>query len=168
MGLFSLPEQTKIVDATAGPVTSNGGVTADYVSVKNAGRLYIVCNLTQAVGHATVLQPRRATAVDGTGVVDIGVSCRIWANEDTATSDTLVAKTAATSYTVGAGATKMLVIFEIDVQKLGFTSASPGVGYDVVGLTFSDSSQATNFVCANYFLTDIRYQQATPPAAITD
>jgi len=161
MALFSLPEQTKIVDATAGPVTTNGGVTADYVSVKNAGRLYIVCNLTQAVGHATALTPKRAQAVAGTGVTGLGTAVRIWSNEDTATSDTLVAQTAATSYTVGTGVKKMQVIFEIDLHALGNT-------YDVVGLAVADSSQATNFVCANYFLTDIRYQQATPPAAITD
>ena len=161
MSLFSLPEQTKIVDATAGPVTSNGGVTADYVSVKNAGRLYIVANLTQAVGHATVLAPQRATAVAGTGVVAIATAVRIWANEDTAASDTLVAQTAAVSYTVSADIKKKMVVFEIDLHALGNT-------YDVIGLTFSDSSQATNFVCANYYLTDIKYQGATPPAAITD
>ena len=77
MALFSLPEQTKIVDATAGPVTTNGGVTADYVSVKNAGRLYIVCNLTQAVSHATALTPKRATAVAGTGVAALGTAAKI-------------------------------------------------------------------------------------------
>ena len=158
--LFSLPEQTKLVDATAGPVTTNGGVTADYVSVKNAGRAYIVVNLTQAAGHATVLTPQRATAVAGTGATGLGTAVRIWANEDTAASDTLVAQTAATSYTVTNDIKKKMVVFEIDLQKLGNT-------YDVIGLTVSDSSQATNFVCANYVLTDLRYQQATPPAAIT-
>lgn len=158
---FSLPEQTKIVDALAGCVTSNGGVTADYVSVKNAGRVYVVCNLAQLVGHATVLTPKRATAVDGTAVTGLGTAVRIWANEDTGASDTLVAQTAATSYTVSADVKKKQVVFEIDLQALGNI-------YDVVGFTVSDSSQATNFVSANYFLTDLRFQQATPPSAITD
>ena len=180
MGLLSLPEMTKIVDATAGPVTTNGGVTADYVSIKNCARLYIVVNLTQAVGHATLLTPRRATAVDGSGVVVLGTNIRIWANEDTAASDTLVSQTAALNFTVANDIKKKMVVFEIDVMALGFTSASPGVGlalmtrcrgsvaYDVVNLLVADSSQATNFISANYFLTDLRFQQATPPAAITD
>ena len=168
MGLLSLPEQTKIVDATAGPVTSNGAVTADYVSVKNCARLYIVINLTQAVAHATLLTPQRATAVAGTGVVVLATNVRIWANEDTAASDTLVSQTAALNYTVTNDIKKKMVVFEIDVAALGFTSASPGVPYDVVNLLVADSSQATNFISANYFLTDLRFQQATPPAAITD
>lgn len=168
MGLLSLPEMTQIVDATAGPVTTNGGVTADYVSIKNRARLYIVVNLTQAVGHATLLTPRRATAVDGTGVVVLATNVRIWANEDTAASDTLVSQTAALNFTVANDIKKKMVVFEIDVMALGFTSASPGIVYDVVNLLVADSSQATNFISANYFLTDLRFQQATPPAAITD
>ena len=161
MALFSIPEMTKLVAATAGPVTSNGGVTADYVSIKNAGRLYIVVSLDQAVGHAIVLTPKRATAVDGTGVVNLGTAVRIWANEATGTSDTLVSQTAATSYTVSNDIKAKQVVFEIDLHALGNT-------FDVVGLVVADSSQATNFVSALYILTDIRYQQATPPAAITD
>jgi len=35
-----------------------------------------------------------------------------------------------------------------------------------LGCTISDSSQATNFVSAQYFL-EMRYPQATPPAAIS-
>lgn len=156
---MNLPETFKIVDASAGPVTTNGGVTFDYVSLKNCHKAWIVLQFTQAVAHATVVQPKRATAVDGTGVANIAHSAPIWANEDTATSDTFVAQTAGTSYTLTADIKKKQVIVEIDPAAIG--------DYDVLGCTVSDSSQATNFVSAQYILWT-RYPQATPPAAITD
>ena len=155
----NLPELFKIVDATAGAVTTNGGVTCDYVSLKNAIEAYIVLQFTQAQAHATVIQPKMATDVSGTGVASITASQMIWSNLDTATSDTFVARTAATSYTLTSVQKKMQVIIRIDPASFG--------SYDVLGCTISDSSQATNFVAAQYFILE-RYQQATPPAAITD
>jgi hypothetical protein len=155
-----LPQQFKIVDATAGPVTTNGGVTADYVSLKNAVKAWIVLQFTQAVGHATSIQPKKATAVAGTGVTNVVAVQRIWANEDTAASDTLVAKTAAAVYAVAADIKKKQVIIEIDPVSLGDT-------YDVIGFTVSDSSQITNFVAGQYIL-QTKYGADTPPAAITD
>lgn len=159
----TLAELFKIIDATAGPVTTNGGVTGDYVTLKGAHRAWIVVQLTQAAGHATVLSPKQASAVAGTGVKAISNACRIWANEDTAASDTLVEQTAATTYTVTNDVKKKLVIFEIDPED----ALDIANGFDVLGLTASDSSQATNFISATYWLAN-RYSQATPPAAITD
>lgn len=158
-----IPEEFKIVDATAGPVTTNGGVTSDYVSLKNVKYAWIVLQFTQAVGHATVIQPQVATAVAPTGAASITFSADIWQNADTATSDTLVKATSATSLTLAADAKKKQVIIGIDpaaCQKMGAT-------YDVIGFTVSDSSQATNFVSGQFFL-EMKYAQGTPPAAITD
>jgi len=163
MAQVFLPEQFKIVDATAGPVTTNGGVTSDYVSLKNVQRAWIVLQFTQAVGHATTVQPRVATAVAGTGVTNITFSTRIWSNEATATSDTLVRQTDATSYSLTADIAKKQVIIEIDPSEV----VAQGATYDVINFTVSDSSQATNFVAGQFFLK-MRYPQATPPAAITD
>lgn len=157
----TLPEHFKIVDATAGPVTTNGGVTGDYVTLKNAHKAYIVVQLTQAVGHATVLSPKQASAVAGTGVKAVSAG-RIWANEDTAASDTLVEQAAAATYTVTNDVKKKLVIFEIDPDDFDIAN-----GFDVLGFAASDSSQATNFISATYWLAN-RYLQATPPAAISD
>ena len=160
---FSLAQNFKIVDATAGPVTTNGGVTSDYVSLKNCHKAWIVLQFTQAVAHATVIQPQVATAVAPTGATSITFSAPIWANEDTATTDTFVAKTAATSYTLTADVKKKQVIIEIDpaaCQAMGAT-------YDVIGFTIATSGQATNFVAGQFVLAP-RYEQATPLAAITD
>jgi len=156
----SLPEHFKIVDATAGPVTTNGGVTSDYVSLKGCKRAWIELQFTQAVGHATVIQPQKATAVAPTGAASITAAARIWSNLTTAVTDTLVKRTSATSYTLNADVAKKHVLIEIDPAE--FTG-----DYDVLGFTISDSSQATNFVCGTFKL-EMGYSQATPPAAITD
>lgn len=60
-----------------------------------------------------------------------------------------------------AGTTHQQIIVEIDPDEFATD------GYDVLGATISDSSQATNFVNAVYVLAT-RYPQANPPAAITD
>lgn len=160
--VMTLPQCFKIVDASAGCVTTNGGVTCDYVSLKNVKRAYILASFTQAVGHATTVQPKRATAVAPTGAVDIATAVRAWKNEDTAASDSLVVATAATSHSVANTVKKKQVLVEIDPDNGDFDES-----YDVLGCTISDSSQATNYVSVLYLL-EMKYVQATPPAAITD
>lgn len=159
---LNLPQQCKIVDAVAGCVTTNGGVTSDYVSLKNVHKAWIVVQMTQAVGHATVIAVRQATAVAGTGVKAITVSVPIWENEDTAASDTLVKQTDAVSLTVTNDIKKKMVIFEVDPRTLDQANS-----FDCLNFTISDSSQATNFASGMFILLE-RYAQATPPAAITD
>jgi len=149
----------KLVNVSLGPVTTNGGVTSDVVSLKHAIRATFIVDLTQAVGHATVVSLRQATAVDGVTNA-AGPTSLIWANEDVAASDTLVSQTAAASYTVTANIKKKQIVIEVDPATLTD-------GYDCVYLTVSDSSQATNFVNANVLIRS-NFQQATPPAAITD
>lgn len=155
-----LPEQMKIVDATAGAVTTNGGVTGAYVSLKNAIYAWLVLQFTQAVSHATVITMKEATAVAGTAVQTVANAVQIWSNLATATNDTLVKRTSATGYTLGTGAYKGLVVIGID-------PAAVSQGFDVVGFTLSDSSQATNFVAGAWYL-QTKYAQATPPTAVTD
>lgn len=157
----TLPERFKIVDGSTGPVTTNGGVTADYVSLKNVHKAWIVASFHQAASHASVLQPTMATDVAGTGVTNITASMRWWKNADVSTTDTLVKQTAGTAGTCTAGTTNQIIVFEIDPDELA------NAGYDVLGCGVATSSQATNFVNITYFLLE-RYQQATPPAAITD
>lgn len=156
----TLVEYMKFVDATAGPVTTNGGVTGQYVSVKNYGMVTLTLQFTQAVSHATVITLKEATAVAGTAVQTIANVQNIWSNLTTAASDTLVRRTDATGYTLGTGAVKEMVVFQIN-------PASMTAGFDVLGFTLSDSSQATNFVSGLWQLW-ANYAQATPPTAITD
>ena len=159
MSIF-LPEKYKIVSGTAGIVTTNGGVTCDYVSLRNIDMAWIVLHFLQAATHATVINPRRATAVAPTGSVAIAHSAEWWKNADISASDTLVRQTAATTASCTLGTTNQLVVIQIDPAQLGST-------YDVLGCVITTSVEATNFVSVVYYL-ETRYGAATPPAAITD
>lgn len=153
------PFVNKIVSLSQGPVTTNGGVTSDVISLKNAIRATIVCDMTQAVGHATAVSLRQATDVAaGTNAAAPAGSC--WMNEDVAASDTLVKQTDAAALTVTNNIKKKLLVFEIDPAALTD-------GYDCVYVSVADSSQATNFISIVAYIREA-YQQATPPAAITD
>jgi len=157
----NLVENFKVISGTT-PVTTNGGVTGDYVSLKNANKAWIVCKLTQAVGHATALAPKQATAVAGTGVKVFANTLKINANEDTSASDTLAAQTAAVNYSVTNDIKNKIVVFEIDPADLDTAN-----DFDCITLVASDSSQATNFIDVTYIL-DMKYKEDVPPAAITD
>jgi len=156
-----LVEEYKVVQLTP-PVTSNGGVATDIISLKNCNMLYIVAEMTQAAAHATVLAPQQATDVSGTGAKVLANAVKVWANEDTAASDTLVAQTDAVNYTVTADAKNKQVVFQIDPALLDLAN-----NFDCIKLTFSDSSEATNFVSATAYL-DYRYGANQPETAITD
>ena len=155
---FSLPQSCKIVQLIQ-PKTTSGAITSDAVSLKNCVKAWLIFHLTQAAVHATLITPRQATDVAvGTNAVVPAVP--IWANEDVATSDALVAQTAAANYTVTADVKNKIVIFEIDPVLLTD-------GYPVVYATVAASGEATNFVAAEAILWST-YQQATPPSAIVD
>lgn len=160
MATITLPERFKLVDATAGPVTTNGGVTGKYISAKTAQMVTLVLQFTQAVGHATVVTLKEATAVAGTGVQTMAQSSVIWMDADTATTDALTRQTDGTGVTLAADAKKKVVVAQIN-------PASLSDGFDCLGFTVSDSSQATNFVSGVWLLED-RFPQATPPSAIVD
>jgi hypothetical protein len=157
---ITLPSEFKIVDASAGPVTTNGAITCDYVSLKNCVRAWIYIQIHAGTGFAHVIQPMRGTAVSNAGTTAITVAARIWSNETTAATDTLVRQTDATSYTTDANAVIKQVLIEIDPALWPAT-------FDVLGCTISNSGHAADFASVSYFLEE-KYQKATPPAAITD
>lgn len=159
MSNICLPEQFKIVQGAA-PITTNGAVTGDYVSLKNVHRAWVIFELNQAVGHATVCSLMRATAVAPTGGTAVTELVKIWENEATGTSDTLVAQTDAASITMTGDIADKQVVMQIDPELLTAT-------FDCIAGKTSASSQSTNHVSMTYIL-EYRYGQATPPTAITD
>ena len=160
MSIVHLPEQFKIVQGSAGAVTTNAGFVGDHVSLKNVNMAWIVAHFNQAVGHATVLNPMRATLVDATGSVAIGHNAPNWENNDCAATDTLVRNADATTVTLSADATNHMIVVQIDPAQMGDT-------FDCMGCNITTGGDATNFVSIVYYL-EMRYAQATPPAAITD
>lgn len=155
---ISLPTKFKIVQAFA-PKTTNAALTSQVVTLKGAVKAWLVLQFTQAVGFASVPTIKQATTI-AAGTNAAGPTCRIWANEDTSLTDTLVAQTAGASYTVAADAKNKTVVFEIDPASLTDT-------YPCVYCTIATSSQATNFV-AGEFVIQVNFAQATPPTAILD
>lgn len=159
--MFS-PEKNKIVQILQ-PKTTNAASNTVWISLKNAARAWIVVNLTQAVGHATVLTVNQATAVAGTGTKVLTNNTRIWANEDVAASDTLARAADAKNYTVAADVKNKQVVFEIDPA----TCMDINNGFDCIGVNVGASAQVTNFASAEA-IVEMKYQAAVPPSVIVD
>lgn len=155
---ISLPTKFKIVTAFA-PKTTNAALTSQVITCKNAIKVWLVLNFTNAVGFASVPTIKQATTI-AAGTNAAGPTCRIWANEDVAATDTLVGQTAGASYTMGSDVKNKLVVFEID-------PASLTDGYPCVYCTIATSSQATNFVSGEWFV-HTNFAQTTPLTAILD
>jgi hypothetical protein len=157
---FQIPANLKPVQLLA-PQTTNGALTSQKVSLKNAHKAWAVFDFNQAAGHATT--PTLVQCTDIAGATNkAGPIVDIWANEDTGATDTLVKKTAGASYAVAADIKKKQVVFEIDPARLDVNG-----GYDCIYFTEATSGQATNFVSASLYILP-RLQQATPPSAIID
>lgn len=156
MSLISLPESYKIVEAITPQV--GAAITGDYVSLKNANRAFVVVHVAQGNAATMAITIEKATDVAATGSTAITTVVPIWANEDCATSDTLVRQTDAVSFTTSAALKHKVVVFQIDPATLG--------AYDCITVKTA-ASHADNLTSAIYLL-DERYKQATPPTAITD
>jgi len=159
MSNITLPEHFKIVTALA-PQTSNGAKTCDNIQLRDAIKVWIVAQYTQAVTHATTLQPV-VGATNAACTTAITFAANWWKNADVATTDTLVAQTAATSMACTAGVTNQLIVIEIDPSDVAAQLST----YDWLGVTQASSGQATNFVSIVYYI-QTRQPQATPRSAI--
>lgn len=159
--LTTLPEETKIVQALT-PAADAAGRTGAYVSLKNAGRCFVIVNLTQ--GHATppALTIEQASAIAGTGSKAITNIVPIWANLDASVSDALARATDAVSYSTDAALKNKVVVFQIDPRSLDGAN-----GFDCITVK-TGASNVANITSAMYVMTDLRYAQATPPSAIVD
>lgn len=151
--MIRIPEEAVPVVLTP-PVTTNGGVTADYISLKLAHMVYLVAVFAQAVGHATGIDPVQATAVDGTGAKAITNTVPIWANADISLTSKLTRQTDAITYNINVAAKNQIVIMQIDPASFDVAN-----GFDVLGVTVDDSSQATDLVSLTAFIVP-RYKDS--------
>lgn len=157
---FTLPEAAKIVNLLA-PAADAAGRTSAYVSLKNYHKAYIVVHMTQGNAATVLLSPLQASAVAGTGSKAAPTS-RIWANLDTAASDTLARATDAATYTTDAGVKLKIVVFEIDPSALDLANS-----FDCVGIS-TGASNAANITAAVAYLVPSRYPGASLPSAVVD
>ncbi len=159
--MLHLTEDCKVVEALT-PAADAAGRAGDWVSLKTSGRCFIVFHCDQGNAATIAVTVQQATDVAGTSAKAITATVPIWANEDCATSDTLVAQTAAVSFTTSAAVKHKQVIFMIDPSTLDIVN-----GFDCIKV-LTGASNAANITSAQYYLTDIRYHEDVPPAAITD
>ncbi len=155
---WTLPQEAKIVEAITPQV--GGAITGDYVSLKNYQMAYIIFSTQQANAATIGLTVEQATTVAGGSSTAITVAEHIWANEDTAATDTLVKQTSAVSFTTSAAVKNKIVIFRIDPANLA-------VGFDCIVLK-TGASNVANITGAIYVLVPSRYEKGTPPSAILD
>jgi hypothetical protein len=159
--LFHLVEGAKLVRALK-PATDAAGRTGQYISLKDAARVYIVVSIDQGNAATIALTPYQATAIAATGEKVIGKNVPIWANLDVATSDALVRQTDAANFTTDAAVKEKMVVFQIDAAALDVSN-----GFDCVVIK-TGASNVANLTQAIYVLSKERYGQVTPPTALTD
>lgn len=142
------------------PVAANAIIdTSDWISLKNAkGVLMTVMHYSGGGDTDLVLTVHEGAT--GTGTSALATAFPIWVNADTSASDALVRQTDAVTYTIDTGDGKdQIVCFYVSARILT-------AGYTWVQLGASGGN-ASNLVSVLYQLDGARYQQTTPPTAIS-
>ena len=161
MGNICLPQDFKIVTACP-TTTTNGTVTCDNISLKDAQMAWIIFEFLNPNGHACVINPLLGANVTTCATVPT-FNCRYWENAAILATDTLVAGTSGTTYTISAAATNSLVVVQVDPAEM----ANQGATLDCLGCTITGGAHAADFVTGTYIIQE-RYAQATPRSAILD
>lgn len=136
--------------------------TADWISLEGAkGVLITVMEHYHVAANDLVLTVHQGTTGSGTTALAAGQEFQIWSNLACETSDVMVRRTDAVTYTLtpsaGAGGNGM-VQFYVDASLL-----TNGYKWVQLGASIGD---AGNFVTVLYQIEGGRYQQATPPTYV--
>jgi hypothetical protein len=159
--IFNLVEGGKIVRALK-PAADAAGRTGQYITLKDAKRVFIVIFLDQGNAATVALTPFQATAIAGTGEKVLAKNVPIWANLDMVASDALVRQTDAVNFTTDAAVKEKMVVFQVDAAMLDVSN-----GFDCLVIK-TGASNAANLTTGIYVLDGERYGQVTPPSAILD
>ena len=161
MGNICLPQDFKIVRGCTA-TAMNATVTLDNISAKDAQKVWCVLQFSNATGGACVVNPLLGANVT-TCATAVTFNVPFWQNAATATTDTLVAQTAGTTFTTSAAATPCMVIFQIDPAEM----ANQGATLDCIGCTVTGGAQIAD-MCSAVWIVQHRYPQATPRSVILD
>ena len=158
---FSLGQNFKLVMGAA-PAADAAGRTATYISLKGAHKVTVLVQITQGNAATVTITPFQAKTVGAGSEKALTNNVAIYANLDTAASDTLVRQTDGVAYTTDAGLKNKIVIFEIDPASLdinnGFRDLTVKTG----------ASNAANITSVIYILGPNRYPQLSIGTALTD
>jgi hypothetical protein len=157
---FSLPYQLppiKLLPAAA----DSAGRTSSYVSLRNALKAWIVCEVNQGNAATVQFTPLQAKDSSGTGSKAIATA-PIWLNNDTSTStgsDALAAQAAAANFTTDATTKDKLVIFELTPEAI----LDIANGFNHIALQ-TGASNAANITSAALHVLGA-YQGQNPPTS---
>jgi len=157
---FTIPENLHIVNAY-GPCAGNGiGTSADWVSLKDVVRAFVLVKCAGANDTDLVIGIKEATAVAGTSAAAITATVPIYTSVGTTSADTWTKQTDAATYTVDpATVGSSIVVMQIDPSILS-------AGFDCLQV-YTTGGHASNFVDAMYLL-EMAYKTQAGVTAITD
>lgn len=158
----ALPERANIVFALTPAVPSSASPT--WVSGKYYNRTAIVIsvkNVTTAITGAAIALSQ-ATAVAGTGAKTLAFT-QMWANTDTASSDTLTLTTVSNNTFTTTTVTGKSALYVIDLKD---AQLDVNNSFDCFRATVGDATGAT--VSVHYIMEGSRLPDNTPPSALTD
>jgi len=152
---------TKIAAMLLGAADA-AGRSSRAISLKNHTVLSILAAVNQGNAAPVTFTVTQALDAQGTGAKPITNPLPIWANQDTAASDTMVRQADGVAFTTSATLAHKQVVFHIDPANLDVNN-----GYAYVILTTS-ASNAANITSANAFGEGARYgNEAGGPSLLT-
>lgn len=161
MPKYNFASSAKLVELLP-PAADAAGRSSDIISLKNATVATIIVSLTQGNAAPVALTLMQAQDVAGTGAKALANAVPIWANQDTAASDSLVRQADGVSFTTSGAVKNKQVVFHIDPANLDINA-----GFDCLYVT-TGASNVANITGAVAILEGHRYQGASLPSAIID
>jgi len=164
---ITLAENMKVVTALApgegtGLATFSQGICLKYVH-----RLFIIVNYVDTGIGATITIWRDTDvgmATPDVALWDAANPPKLWANNDTDISDTLVRQADAIGWAFNDGSTSQQVVFQLNPADLGTTAA--GLQYDCCDVYFN--LLPVNEWASVTYVAHTRYPQGTPPSIIVN
>jgi len=150
------PEGLHMVVGLPPTVGTAAPIVGDYISVKNAHKVWCIVLYNQDDVNSIVFGVNEATGVAPAGVAAITATMPIYANLATGTNDRLVQQAAAATFASGAGIADKMIVFEVDPSILS-------AGCDCIALRSDTNIAAVQWVSYIY-LIEPRY--AGPVAQI--
>ncbi len=157
---FQLPEHCKIVNI--GKPSAANGLTCDYVSCKDAEKVWFLIQHAGASDTDLTLTLNESTAVGGTTAA-VTATCPIWQNVTVGTTNDALARVATDACVVTIDTTtnkNQLAVIEWDPAK-------HTAGYDCISLAES-GGDGSNFVAVTAIIQSRLPHAGGPPSAIVD
>lgn len=171
--MFSLIENAKIVNVLS-PIDKTGGaLAAKWISAKNAQRLSFLFQtgvMTSTSNQAVTLYV--ADDASGTHNTAIGANADLTLDSyysRAASTDTWTKTTVSSSaFNLTKSSDGKAFLIEVDAAKLGnFVASSVTYAADYVRLAIATPGAHACLMAAQCILTGLRYQEDSPPTAIT-